>query len=323
MRKLFVVSLGLFALVAGLSSFYIFWTSRLYNTTLLTKAAAASDISVVKHDTAEFLKKKVRVLCWIMTSPDTLRTKAIHVKNTWGQRCNTLLFFSSKDDAEFPAIGIKTEEGREHLTAKTMHAFSYIYEHHINDADWFMKADDDTYVIVENLRLLLAEHSPDEPVFFGHHFHVIVQPQGYFSGGAGYVLSKEALKRFGQTGFHNHSLCHEDSGAEDVEMGQCMQNLGVKTGQSYDKQGRSRFHCLTMGNHLHRQYPDWYLQYDSHGAKSGIDSISEYPISFHYVDPNEMLSLEYYTHRLRTHGRGEGSVAASMELHPYYVSTAG
>ncbi|MPD00213.1 Glycoprotein-N-acetylgalactosamine 3-beta-galactosyltransferase 1 [Portunus trituberculatus] len=33
-----------------------------------------------------------RVLCYILVGPSTHRT-AIHVKNTWGQRCDRLVFF--------------------------------------------------------------------------------------------------------------------------------------------------------------------------------------------------------------------------------------
>ena len=50
------------------------------------------------------LTNEVRVLCWIMTNPKNHRSKAVHVKQTWGRRCNILLFMSSETGIYFYAV---------------------------------------------------------------------------------------------------------------------------------------------------------------------------------------------------------------------------
>lgn len=60
---------------------------------------------------AKKLSQKVRILCWVMTNPKTLYTKGQAVKDTWGKRCNVLVFFSSVEDKKFPAVGLDVPEG--------------------------------------------------------------------------------------------------------------------------------------------------------------------------------------------------------------------
>ena len=54
----------------------------------------------VGHETENYLAKqlseKVKLLCWIMTQPASHEKKAKHVKNTWGRRCNYLIFMSTE-----------------------------------------------------------------------------------------------------------------------------------------------------------------------------------------------------------------------------------
>ncbi|KAK7479158.1 hypothetical protein BaRGS_00029599, partial [Batillaria attramentaria] len=230
---------------------------------------------------AQRLAKEVRVLIWVMTSPKNLQVKAKVVRDTWGKRANKLIFFSSETDKNFPTIGLNVSEGREHLTAKTMQGFRYVYEHHFDDADWFMKADDDTYVILENLRYFLSGEDNMKPVFFGHHFKTIVK-QGYYS--------------------REPSVCRQDGGAEDAEFGKCMERLGVLTANTTDALGRSRFHCFDPETHLFGGYPGWYYNYDANGARKGTESVSDYAITFHYVSPQKMQALEFYIYHLSPYG---------------------
>ncbi len=177
---------------------------------------------------------------------------------------------SSKDDPGLPAVGLEVPEGRDFLWGKTRKAFQYIYEKHFDEADWFMKVDDDTYVIVENLRYLLKDHDPKEPVYFGRRFKPYVK-QGYMSGGAGYVLSKEAVKRFVTSGLTDPDKCREDpGGAEDLEMGQCMQNFGIRALDSRDSLGRETFHPFVPEHHLIPGLiprDNWYWEYNYYPAK--------------------------------------------------------
>uniref|UniRef100_A0A1A9ZHR4 Glycoprotein-N-acetylgalactosamine 3-beta-galactosyltransferase 1 n=1 Tax=Glossina pallidipes TaxID=7398 RepID=A0A1A9ZHR4_GLOPL len=257
----------------------------------------------INRTLANRLFSEIRVVCWILTGPKNHAKKAIHVKRTWGSRCNKLLFMSSAEDEELGTIKLAVGEGRGNLWHKTREAMKYIYENHYNDGDWFLKADDDTYVILENLRAFLYSFSTDAPVYFGCKFKKYVR-QGYMSGGAGYVLSKEALRRFALEAYPNRTICRQSNGgAEDEQMGYCLQNVGVVAGDSRDDEKRGRFFPFRLHDLIvPKNKSSWYWRYIFYATKAGLRCCSNNAISFHYIQPDYMYVLEYLIYNLSAFG---------------------
>lgn len=115
-------------------------------------------------------------------------------------------------------------DGYYRLWGKVRSIWKYLEARHLHQFDWFLKADDDTYIVVDNLRRLLDSKftSPDgsgterQPaVWLGARLRHPKVTGGYHSGGAGYVLSRRSLQLF-QDGRHCSQMNY---GYEDVEMG--------------------------------------------------------------------------------------------------------
>lgn len=79
-------------------------------------------------------------------------------------------YCSTKNDEALNPIVVNTTEGYRHLWAKNQAALRYLHQHHSATHHWFLKADDDTYVILENLRHFLKEKNTSDPIYYGVKF---------------------------------------------------------------------------------------------------------------------------------------------------------
>ena len=83
----------------------------------------------------------------------------------------------------------------------------------MDEFDYFAKADDDTFLIIENLKRYLAHRDWNEPEFFGHrmYFKVDGKKITYNSGGPGQILSRPALKLMVERSYSNKTYnCMKD-----------------------------------------------------------------------------------------------------------------
>jgi glycoprotein-N-acetylgalactosamine 3-beta-galactosyltransferase len=131
---------------------------------------------------ADVLFQKVRIVCLVITMPDNHKTRSKYIKNLWGKRCNKLVFFSTKYDPYLDTVDLHLNETRASLWEKTGIALQYAYKKHLNDGDFFMKVDDDSYIFMENLRYMLFQYNPEDPLYFGHRFTLKDEPNGYMAG---------------------------------------------------------------------------------------------------------------------------------------------
>lgn len=96
---------------------------------------------MIDDSAARAIQSRGRLMCWIPSVPGNLR-KVKAVNGTWVRRCDHHVFFIeglSSADNSVDVASLHVAQGRSHLTAKSVTAFKYLYRHHLNDYDWFLK----------------------------------------------------------------------------------------------------------------------------------------------------------------------------------------
>uniref|UniRef100_A0A1I7YHH2 N-acetylgalactosaminide beta-1,3-galactosyltransferase n=1 Tax=Steinernema glaseri TaxID=37863 RepID=A0A1I7YHH2_9BILA len=191
---------------------------------------------------------------------------------------------------------------RDHSWEKIRKVFKHAYENLHEKFDWYLRADDDAYIVMENLEKFVGQYDSSKPYLFGYRWNFYVK-RGFADGGA-YVISREALRQFYNEMRYNQTLCPEIHRAEeDQELAKCLSKIGVYPSKSTDAYGRQMFH------HFHplELESSFLFQFI---AKYSFEKFEPFPhhysrdtISMHHLSPFEMRMYHYLLYGVKYHNR--------------------
>jgi glycoprotein-N-acetylgalactosamine 3-beta-galactosyltransferase len=260
-------------------------------------------IECVDKTTKSSESQSLRVLCFVMATVDQESlTSAAIIKQTWAKHCDISLFVSSDPLPGIPdtfLVDRIDNESGQNLYGKLINIWKRIYAEYKDQADWFIKADDDTFMVIPNLKeYIWSQWSNDTttPRYIGRRFKLGGDPLNNFnSGGAGYGLNRAALDKFMEGHSKQQGHCRFMKGPEDVYTAQCLKQQGIVPEDTRDELGRERFNAMKLewlfDPKMHDQ-EGWYQRY-SYNLEKFEGCCSSQLISFHWLTPQD-LRMYYY-----------------------------
>jgi hypothetical protein len=235
--------------------------ARVVHTTVVPKASHFND-GLRPFYVASELGKREKLLVGVLTSEDHLDSLVLAINNTWAPELPRVIFFIPYSrDVEFhekytkvqgiPVVqlDVDSEDDTAPQLKLSFKMLKYMYEHHFNSYEWFLRAEDSMYVKPEKLmdflnsinstkssyigRPAAASFSSAAEGFNDNQEENLYTQERYCLGRTGVILSRTALQRLAPI----LDGCLEDalSESDDKELGRCLfKNLGVQCTWGYE-----------------------------------------------------------------------------------------
>lgn len=135
-------------------------------------------------------------ICYIISTCDKyLDTRVKYQMETFLSDVdrNDIFYLTSKPNIEKRHFGWNCMDDSQNITWKYIHFIKNMKD--ILYYDWYILVDDDTFIFIERLKLLLKNYNKDHFYYIGHELdHIKKEFCIYMSGGGGYAISNGLYK---------------------------------------------------------------------------------------------------------------------------------
>jgi len=252
------------------------------------------DAKVIERTEWNWLRKQVSVTCVVFVEKLKLGKS---IKATWGKRCNSIYFFGHRlKNTELPIINadVKIVSSWQLLCE----AMNYIWNDKADKLEWIIFVKDDTIIVPENLRYMIAPLNHKHDYYLGH--PVVLWGQIYNVAQSGYVLSRGALDKMVQM-FNTTAKCIKGGKywkKEDYYLGKHLSSLGIRPSDTRDQYLRGTFHGYSLQNLLWGVVkPGSYFTRAVYPIKG--ECCSPISVTFSASEPDKMHMLNYLLYELR------------------------
>ncbi|KAM4559067.1 chondroitin sulfate synthase 2 [Odontesthes bonariensis] len=168
------------------------------------------------------LGMRERLFVGVLTSKNTINTLGVAVNRTISHHLDAVVFFTGSRNRKLPHGMFVVSHGDERLIWNMFQTIRYVFDHYINEYDWFYFVQDDAYTEADRIKALVEHLSMDRELYMGRPEEFIGgEMEGkYCYGGFGYLLSRSLLLRL-QPFLEN---CRNDilSSRPDEWLGRCI-----------------------------------------------------------------------------------------------------
>ena len=207
----------------------------------------------------------------------------------------------------YTTFPLPQNEIKEYLSLKSFYSWMYMARKFSDRVDYIMKADPDTFMLMDNyLQYLYEYYSPEQQVYIGRVFKTGGNFNDPFITGLSVTLSRATAKLLlsrstiqgVKPDYHECSAerFRRNGGADDHVLAHCLRSVGVYPAFTRDEYGRERFLHFSPAQHYGTdQEPRWHKKFSFTPYSRRKGCCSSKACAFHYVGIEKQNATLYWS----------------------------